>query len=274
MYHRKAAQVLCAILNAMQQLNKSLLGLVIGVALVGAGYTAGRFFTEPIVEVLPGAASTSTVTVRDGSDALALAKALSEVEALKAENAKLRQAAEKPAEVVAQAPDGEQPPPRMNWEERMKALKEADPERYAEIQARRQQFHQMMVEVRTKRANFLDSIDTSLLTPEGLENHTRFTEALARQAELDDQIHAAMDAGERPSDELRLAMRDTWQVLNETRSSERVALLDAIGSSMGLVGQDVEDFRKLVDEVYEATGSGGPPQGMMLRSPGAPPPER
>ncbi len=242
----------------MKSSSRLLLSVVAAAVLLGAGYAAGRFFAEPIVEVLPAAAPSTTVTVRDGSDAAALAKALSEVAALKAENAALRKAQEAVAEPSPQPSPDAQPQPRLSWRERMEEMKKNDPERYKEEMARREQFRQAILQARSERADFLGSIDTALLSAEGRKTHARFTEALARQAELEERMRAAVEAGEQPSEELGAAMRENWQTLRETRDSERVELLDAIAKSMGLAGSDVEDFRKLVDDVYDATGHGGP----------------
>lgn len=251
----------------MKSSSRLFLSVVAAAVLLGAGYAAGRFFAEPIVEVLPAAAPSTTVTVRDGSDAAALAKALSEVAALKAENAALRKAQEAAIEPVPQPEEpAAQPQRRLGWRERMEEMKKNDPERYKEEMARREQFRQAILQARSARADFLGSIDTALLSAEGRKTHARFTEALARQSELEEQMRAAVEAGEQPSEELGAAMRENWQTLRETRDSERVELLDAIAKSMGLAGSDVEDFRKLVDDVYDATSHGGPrrPPEMMM----------
>lgn len=257
----------------MNVTSKSILFVVAAAVLLGAGYAAGHYFAEPVVEVLPVAGKTATVTVRDGSDAAALAKALSEVAALKAENATLRRNLETAPDTPEPTPKAETPQPqrRQNWRERMEEMKKNDPERYKEEMARREQFRQAMVQARNERTNFLDSVDPSLLTAEGRATHARFIEAFNKSAEIEEKMRAAFEAGEQPSEALAAEAREVMQTLNETRSSERVALLDAIATSMGLSGTDAEDFRKLVDDVYDATGHGGPrrmpPMRMMPAAP-------
>lgn len=261
----------CGVMNVMP---KWFLFVVVAAALLGAGYAAGRYFAEPVVEVLPVAGKTDTVTVRDGSDAAALAKALSEVAALKTENAALRRDLEVAPEASEPAPQAEapqQPRQRQSWRERMEEMKKNDPERYKQEMERREQFRQAMAQARNERASFLESVDPALLSAEGRATHARFIEAFNKSAEIEERMRAAFDAGERPSEELAAEAREVMQTLHETRSSERVALLDAIATSMGLSGAAAEDFRKLVDDVYDATGHGGPrrmpPMRMMPAAP-------
>lgn len=258
---------LCYTNQIMNATSKLFFSLVAAAVLLGAGYAAGHYFAEPVVEVLPVTGETATVTVRDGVDAAALAKALSEVAALKAENAALRKdlEASKPME---EAPVAEAPR-RLSWRERMEEMKKTNPERYKQEMERREQFRLAIAQARAERVSFLDSVDPALFSAEGREVHARYTEALARQAELEEQLRAAYDAGEQPSQELAEAMRENWRILRETGDSERVALLDAIASSMGLSGRDAEDFRKLVDDVYNATGHGPrrPPTMMLPAAP-------
>ena len=243
--------------------------LLAAATLLGAGFMVGRFFAEPIVEVLPVSGSTATVTVKDGSDAAALAKALSEVAALKAENAALRRAQEEVVEhVQPSAEQPEKPKPR-TWREHMEELKKTDPERYKEIMERHEQARQAIREARAVRAEFLDSVDTALLTPEGRETHAQFMDVLAQQAALEEQMNAAFESGETPSEELREAFRDTWQTLREVREKERGVLLGAIATSMGLSGTDAQDFAQLVDDVYNFTTHDGPRR--LMRA--APPPQ-
>lgn len=243
----------------MRVLPKFLFAVPAVAALLCVGYAVGHFFADPIVEVIPAAGPSATVTVRDGSDAAALSKALSEVAALKAENAALRKRLQETAGTLTPQPQAEREQPRRHsWRERMEEMRARDPERYKEEMARREQFRQAMAQARTERADFLGSIDIALLSDEGRETHARFVEAFAKSAEVEEKMRMAFESGEQPSEALVTEAREVMRTLHETRSSERVALLDAIATSMGLSGTDVEDFRKLVDEVYDATGHGGP----------------
>lgn len=244
--------------------------------IAGAAYAIGRVTVTPKVEVIPQATATQTVKVRDASDATALTKALSEIEALKAENMRLkksqeeRQAAAQSGDAAARPEEVVQPPRRMTWRERMEELKEKDPERYAQEVERRENFVKMIEQRRTERLNFLDSIDTSLLSSEAQQVHERFATAIERQGELQNEFMALMESGEPPSEELRNEMHTVMSEIRETREAERVALLNAIGTSMGLDSNDLSDFTELVTEVFNATSNHMRP--MPPRN--APPPQQ
>ena len=100
-----------------------------------------------------------------------------------------------------------------------------------------------------------------MLTPEAQENHYRFTAAMAKQAELQEQMMALRMSGEEIPETLREEMGDVFREIQETREGEREALLNAIANSMGLVGDDADDFTALVNEVFNATGTQGPRMG-------------
>ncbi len=251
----------------MNRQSKTFISILFIALTLAIGYAAGYLLSEPIVEVVSTAPESQTILVRDGSDSLALAKAQSEIAALKAELAALRKSLEaQPAEAEA-LPDvvAREEAPK-SWRERMEEMKQKDPERFQAMEERRKHFQQVMKERQVERANFLDSIDLELLSEEGREVHLAYSNALARQAELSELMQASMEAGERPSKELMDALSEVRQTLRETVSSERVALMDAVATSMGLEGADAIDFRKLVDEVYSATS--------MRHGPPMPPPQQ
>jgi hypothetical protein len=245
--------------------SKFFLHTIVFLFIAGASFAIGRFTTEPSVEVISETGATKTVMVRDNSDALDLAKALSEIDALKAENIRLKEELRDTEAVVAEAPQPEapvveeQPRRRNNWRNRMEELKETDPERYAQEVERRQRMIKTMEDHRNARINFLDSIDTSLLSEDAQVAHARFTNAIARQGQLQQEIMATLDLGEEPSEELQGQMQATFRDIMETQDEVRTALLGAIATSMGLEGEDSEEFSNLIQEVYNATGGRGGP---------------
>ena len=245
------------------------LQLLVVCTLAGASYAIGRFTAEPKIETLPEKTTTRTIAVKDATDATALAKAFSDIDALKAENTRLKEELANvdtlPVDEGVAPPQTEAPeqPRRQSWRERMDELREKDPERYAAEMERRQNFANAMEQLRSDRVNFLDSIDTSLLSDEAQATHERFVTALARQGELQREMMAAFESGEQPSEELRTQMRETVHELHATQESERVALLDAIAVSMGLENEAVTDFTQLVNEVFNATNG----QMMQMRPP-------
>ena len=235
--------------------------LLVLISVAGAGYAVGRFTAEPVVEVIPERTE-SAVKVATTSANPDLAKALSEVDALRNENKKLRRQLDTPAVESSEAPveiaEDEDAPRPNSWRARMEELKETDPERYQKEMERRQQFASAMKQMSEDRDNFLNSIDTSLLSPEAQENHYRFTRAMAMQADLQEQIMSFRMEGHDVPETLQEAMGEVFREIVETRELEREALLGAIATSMGLAGDDAADFTTLVNEVFNATGAQGP----------------
>lgn len=242
------------------------LGIVI---LVAGGYAFGRMSAQRTT-ALPQASkpSPNAPATPSNQDALALSKALSEIDALKAERKTLQDAlASQQAQSAEQAQPGE-PPRRRSWQERMEELKKTDPERYKEEMARRERFMTEMAQARTERANFLDDIDTDLLSQEQKQIHAQYVATLAKQDALEQEFRKHMEAGTQPTEELQSAMRETMNTMRTLREDERSALLSAIATSMGLSSDEATDFSQLVSDVFDAT-SGFP--GRMRRGQQPPP---
>ncbi len=262
--------------------------MVWAAVLVGGGAAAGYFLKPvPAVEVaqVPEApVEVKQVLVKDTADTQALARANARITELTAERDALRaqvttaEAAAKEAEAAVaaitaaqQAPQQEPEAPRLSPAERLEQLKAEDPERYAEVIKRREQFRTQVAQAKENRDNFLGDIDLSLLTPEQQEIHATYTEALARQDELSEAMRIKFEAGEELSDEERAAMFENRRTIRELQEQERVALLNAVGTSMGFTAEESADFTALIEEVYSATQGAGirrprgdmppPPQG-------------
>lgn len=240
------------------------------VILVAGGYAFGRMTAQrtpaPTQEAKPSAHTTSAPS---NQDALALSKALSEIDALKAERKTLQDAlAAQQAQSPEQAQQGE-PPRRRSWQERMEEMKKSDPERYKEEMARRERFMNEMAQARTERANFLEDIDTDLLSQEQKQIHAQYVATLAKQDALEQEFRKHMEAGTQPTEELQTAMRETRDAMRSLREAERSALLGAIATSMGLSSDEATGFSQLVSDVFDAT-SGFPGR---MRGAQPPPPQ-
>ncbi|MGN0890146.1 MAG: hypothetical protein ACI4W7_00685 [Candidatus Spyradenecus sp.] len=228
------------------------------VALMAGSYAAGRFFApQQVVAEEAAPVAQRPAVVPGNGDALALSKALSEVEALKVEKAALQKAlAEAKAAGEEAAKAAVEPPKRLSMRERMEELKKQDPERYRQMEERRAQFQQALQDAREKRDDFLGSVDLALFTPEERLVHEQFTAALAKQAEMEERMRELFESGEMPSEEQRAAMRETQHTLRDLREAERSALLGAVATSMGLSESDSADFAQLMTEIYDATSNG------------------
>ena len=258
-------------------MNKSLLigfAVVVAALLAGGGYATGRLLAPRTYT-----AETVTKTVYQGDGAPAdLAPLQAENAALKtqldnlrAELAKLQAAAEAPAP----EPAAEEPPRRMTRQERMEQLKRENPERYAEMERRRQEFQARMEEFQTRRDDFFANIDLELLTPTQQEMHFQYTEALAKQQAAIDRMRALAESGEEATEEDRAAIRESFRLVRGLQGAERDALLSAVATSMGLqAGEETDTFINVIKEVYDFTGS-MPPAQMMApagRANNQPPP--
>lgn len=228
------------------------------VALMAGSYAAGRFFApQQVVAEEAAPVAQRLAVVPSNGDALALSKALSEVEALKVEKAALQKAlAEAKAAGEEAAKAAVEPPKRLSMRERMEELKKQDPERYRQMEERRSQFQQALQDAREKRDDFLGSVDLALFTPEERLVHEQFTAALAKQTEMEERMRTLFESGEMPSEALRTEMHETQHTLRDLREAERSALLGAVATSMGLSESDSADFAQLMTEIYDATSNG------------------
>lgn len=251
----------------MEKPSLIVVAVLLAALLAGGGYATGRLLAPRSYT-----AETVTKTVYQGDGAPAdLAPLQAENAALKtqldnlrAELAKLQAAAEAPAP----EPAAEEPPRRMTRQERMEQLKRENPERYAEMERRRQEFQ-------TRRDDFFANIDLELLTPTQQEMHFQYTEALAKQQAAIDRMRALAESGEEATEEDRAAIRESFRLVRGLQGAERDALLSAVATSMGLqAGEETEAFVGVIKEVYDFTGS-MPPAQMMApagRANNQPPP--
>ena len=242
--------------------------VVVAALLAGGGYATGRLlaprtYTAEIV----------TKTVYEASDAPAdlgplqaeNAALKTQLDNLKDELAKLQAAAEAPAPESA----AEEPPRRMTRQERMEQLKRENPERYAEMERRRQE-----EAFQTRREDFFANLDLELLTPTQQEMHFQYTEALAQQQAAIDRMRELAESGEEPTEEDRAAIRDSFRLVRGLQGAERDALLSAVATSMGLqAGEETETFVGVIKEVYDFTGMMPPaPMAPAGRANNQPPP--
>ena len=219
------------------------------VAVAAAGYAAGRLgaptpppFPSPTPEAAPAPRA-------DAGAALDLAKAESELAALRAERDGLREelaALRRPPEPEAEEP--ERPRSPTDWMERMKR---EDPEGYERMQAERKAFHTRLQAFVAEREDFLGNVDESLLTPEQQETHRRFVEAIALQRSLTER----MVSGEPLTEEVRRQAFANIGTVAALQEAEREALLGAVATSMGLeAGEQTETFVKVIRSVIDFTG--------------------
>ena len=243
----------------MKPLHALALVPVAAVALVAAGYAAGRLTAPSEVIAAPLGETIRTVRAEAvPTDAKALADALAAVEALRAERdglqGQIAALGQQPA-----APGQPEQPPRKTRREVMEELKKTDPERYERIQTRQREFRERMAEALTQRDAFLGSINPDFLTPEQQETHRRFTEALAVQQEVMARLEASMEEGIFLSEEEGARLQASFRAVRDLQDAEREALLSAVAVSMGLrLGEEADALVDVVKTVYDATGANPP----------------
>jgi len=225
-------------------------------ALAGAGFEHVRLWLfapiaeEPVEAEVQAAAPARprVVTVKDESaerDAAALRKRVADLEQALAERA---QAVQQPPK---EEPVREERPRRQGWAERMEQLKKENPERYAEMQKRREEFRQNMEQREQDRANFLTAVDEKNMTAAQRENHEKLLATTARI----DELRAQMDQTENGEarDKLRQEMGETMASLGDLYGAERRYLLEEAGRAVGYQGSQASDFADQMQGIIDNT---------------------
>lgn len=142
---------------------------------------------------------------------------------------------------------------RTSWEERMEQMRKDNPEQYAEMQRRREEFRQSVEQRVREREDFLDAVDVAGMTPEQRQNHEQLLATVARVNEL----MAGMMEGGRPRGEegeaVRREMGEAMASLGQLYESERRYLLEATAKAAGYTGSDAQAFTEHIQAIYENT---------------------
>lgn len=242
--------------------------------LVGAGIEHVRLSLSAPAQETPVVQETVRVAqapaVRNAAterDAEALRKRVAELERALAERSSGRNRRPQPAQVEETVTEGErennQP---QSWEDRMERMRTEDPDRYAEMQQRRESFRQSMEQRARDRADFLDAVDVSSMTREQRANHEKLLDAVSRANDL---MALMAEGGRRRGEEgdaLRQEMGETMASLGQLYESERQYLFEATAKAAGYTGNDVQAFTEHIKTIIENTsampsfgrGGGGP----------------
>ncbi|MFA6815955.1 MAG: hypothetical protein WCS73_06630 [Lentisphaeria bacterium] len=136
---------------------------------------------------------------------------------------------------------------RVDFEERMKKMKEEDPERYAKIQARIKEMNDKKKDFVSKRDAFFGKIDKNELTEEQASLLSDYQSLI----QLNDTLMA-----ERNRENMREVMENS-RLMTEMQDSVRKMMLDQIGTG---------DYADDINDIYEYTNpmgamGGGPQRG-------------
>ena len=215
-----------------------------------------------------------------------------DVETLRARVRELRKLLDEREESIARlaataarskdAPPAEEPPreqrPRESFRERMERMKTEEPERYAEMQKRQEEFRARMRAANEERDNFLSSVDTSQMSEEQKANHERLLAALKLRDSLGDRMRP--DAENPLTDEERQEFFNSMREIGPMMEQERRYLLEEVGRAYGDDGatfaeyiQDLMDYTTPFRGPGRRGGGRGPrPDGGGPGGPGGPPP--
>ncbi len=174
----------------------------------------------------------------------------------------LAKLSERPQEDRPAPPDGEteaasekreQPRRRESFRERMERMKQEEPERYAEMQKRHEEFQARMRAANEARDNYLSSVDTSRMTAEQKAAHERLLAALKTR---DDYMERMRPDAENPlTDEERQAAHEAMREIGPLMEQERQYLLEETGRAYG---EDGSEFAEYIQDIYENTSFGPP----------------
>jgi len=144
--------------------------------------------------------------------------------------------------------DGERK--REGWSERIERMKIEEPEKYAEMQKRRDDFKSRISQRSTEGREFLAAIDISNMNDDQLANHTRLVELTDKL----DGMMTQMFSGEGGSSrETRREMFSSFGELGDLYSSEREYLLQETATAVGYQGEDAALFTDHVRDIIEKT---------------------
>ena len=148
----------------------------------------------------------------------------------------------------------------------MQRLRENDPQRYQEMQARFKEMNDRMTASLSQQEEFLGKLDTAAMTPEQQDGHAKLLDVLKRMHELNDQIAADPEADTVP--QLRQELFDNMRTARDLATQERQTALQDVARKLGYSEQEVPQFAEYINKVYESTsvqmgrfggGRGGPP---------------
>lgn len=244
------------------------MALVAGVAL---GYLGGRTTTTAAPVEDDGAADVprkggALIAEVEDAGVAALRARIKELEA------RLAQAQTAKSEVrIDERPEGERlggrdgRPSREEMRANFEKWKKENPEEFAKMEKRRQEFMQRRAERAQSKLDFLSSIDTSGMSRKAKETHENLQSLIAQREELEAQMHGE-EVTDDQRDEIFRQMRETDHAIREASEQERENLLRQTAEALGFSGAEATEIVDTVSEIYEATSNG------FGRGPGGPPP--
>jgi len=135
------------------------------------------------------------------------------------------------------------------WRERMERMREEEPERYAEMTKRREEFRARMERSVADRSVFLLDLDTSAMTEEEKASHDELLERIQSTWSIIQNIEQQGF----PSREEREVLRDNYGALFGLYATERAYVLRQVGRDLGYDEAGAEDFGEHMQKIIEVT---------------------
>lgn len=229
------------------------------------GFFAGRTAPAPSESEVAVPAEAGSRRIEDvGADAsaAALRARIRELEALLA----ARRAEDSRPVTNAVAADAGAPRwgRRGGMRESMEEIRRNDPQRFTQMTNRFAEMRRNRQERQRARADFLSSVDPSLLSEERRKTHTAYQELLERREALFEKM-ADMNLSEEERHGLWREMHGIGEEMGRLASEERDTLLSVVAESIGLEGDAATELVETVKDVCDATevrgGRRGPPRG-------------
>lgn len=136
--------------------------------------------------------------------------------------------------------------------QQLEALRETDPERYADIVARQEAFRERMQEAFAGRAAVLHEVDPATMSRAELRQHQHLMETLQTSWDLAEKM---MSADTAPEDrrEIREQLVEVSQELRPLLDDERNRRLVELGLSSGYSPEEAQIFSDYIRQTFEAT---------------------
>lgn len=169
--------------------------------------------------------------------------------------AALRKPDETPPEPTGMPPPG--PPPgedrrpgrdRGAW---LEEIKQTDPRRYEEIQARRQEARERRQRSIAEQATYFLNRDVAKMDENEIAEYKRMLGLLDETWRLSEQMQAELSPEERH--DLMRTMRDNMQELTPLMETERDRTFYEIGRDFGYTESEAQDFAEYLNGIIEVT---------------------
>jgi hypothetical protein len=150
-------------------------------------------------------------------------------------------------------PSGQAALQRPSYAERLEQLKRDNPEQYAEMMRRRDEYRQSMEKKNRARADFFAAVSTKNMSEAQRQNHQKLIEAI----KAIDQLKAQTMAGEQQGPDVRRKLAEASSGLRDLYAAERRFLLEETVRSLGCSGTNVTAYADHLQAIFDYTSALG-----------------